>query len=109
MSDTKPVGQQFSHVYLRKDELLQDGPRVRRRISAWLGQCEDAQVKEGSDLGSFLLAEMGVDIVYQYGYDWKATFEKFRTVDFLDALTLTYKYFTRGAAVRSECATQTQM
>ncbi|GMO40832.1 hypothetical protein BwSF12_43370 [Bradyrhizobium ottawaense] len=95
MSDTKPVGQRFSHVYLRKDELLQDGPRARRRISAWLGQCQDAQSKEGADLGSFLLAEMGVDIVYQYGYDWKATFEKFNTVDFLDAVTLTYKYFTK--------------
>src|SRR5262249_35712258 len=97
MSDTKPkpVGQRFSHVYLRKDDLLQDSKRARRRIAAWLGECSDAATKETSDLGNFLVAELGVDLVYQYGWDWKATFEKFGTADFLDTLTLTYKYFTQ--------------
>ncbi|MCA1476760.1 hypothetical protein [Bradyrhizobium sp. NBAIM08] len=95
MSGTKPVGQRFSHVYLRKDELLQDSPRARRRIAAWLIECEDARSKEGSDLGSFLVAELGVDVVYQYGYDWKATLEGFGTVDFLDTISLIYRYFTQ--------------
>ncbi|WGD51222.1 hypothetical protein QA641_37995 [Bradyrhizobium sp. CB1650] len=108
MSDAKPIGQRFSHVYLRKDDLLQDSQRARRRIAAWLGECEDARSKERSDLGNFLVAELGVDVVYQYGYDWKATLEKFSIVDFLDTVSLIYRYLTQQRCQRlgdagSEC------
>ncbi|KJC52194.1 hypothetical protein [Bradyrhizobium sp. LTSP857] len=90
MSDTKPIGQRFSQVYLRRDELLQDSQRARRRLAAWLGASEDA-----SDLGEFLVAELGIDLVYQYGWDWVASLAKLGTPDFLDSITLAYRHFTQ--------------
>jgi hypothetical protein len=99
-SPERPTGERFSHVYLRRDEPLNDSPRARRRIAAWLGQSKDAASDNAPDLGSFLIGELGVDPVYQYGLDWKATFEKFGTPDFLDTITLTFRWFVqkRGRA-----------
>ncbi|MHC2578733.1 hypothetical protein ACVI1J_008973 [Bradyrhizobium diazoefficiens] len=90
MSNSQPpLGQRFSHVYLQRDELLQDSARARRRLAAWLGSSSDAQ-----DLGEFLVAELGIDLVYQYGWDWVASLAKLDTPDFLDSITLAFRHFT---------------
>ncbi|SCB37736.1 hypothetical protein GA0061098_1007169 [Bradyrhizobium shewense] len=90
MSDTEQSGQRFSHVYLRREELLQDSPRARRRVAAWIA----AIPKDAEDLGTFLVAELGIDVVLNYGVDWSTTLGRFSTADFLDSITLIYRHFT---------------
>ncbi|MCK1525620.1 hypothetical protein [Bradyrhizobium sp. 17] len=86
-----PTGQRFSHVYLRREELLQDSPRARRRIAAWLDPLKDTE-----ELGAFLVGEMGIDVAYGVtGVLWAETLRKFSKVDFLDTITLTYRYFNQ--------------
>ncbi|MCK1337155.1 hypothetical protein IVB38_14235 [Bradyrhizobium sp. 38] len=90
MSQIEQSGQRFSHVYLRRDELLQDSPRARRRLAAWIS----AIPKDAEDLGTFLIAELGIDLALNYGVDWTTTLGRFGAADFLDSITLMYRHFT---------------
>jgi hypothetical protein len=86
-----PLGQRFSHVYLRETELLQDSVRARRRLAAWLSGNRDTDGLEG-----FLVAELGVDVSWAFGsVNWPKTLENYTIVDFLDSITLTYRYFAQ--------------
>src|SRR5262245_34138080 len=83
-STDRPVGQRFSHVYLRPTELLQDSLRARRRLAALL-----FSMKDTDGLGSQLVAELGVDVVWGYQTVlWKETIARFEAHDFLDLITL---------------------
>ncbi len=87
MSGTESPGQRFSHLYLRREELLQDSPRARRRIASFVS----AIPKDAGDLGHFLVAELGIDVMWG---DWALTLSRFGTADFLDSITLIYRHFT---------------
>ncbi len=86
---TRPQGQRFSHVYLRSPDLLQDSERARRRAAAILDGIKDA-----NDAYSILPEKLGIDpVVGVYGgVNWRLTFKDFETRDFLDFITLVYRY-----------------
>ncbi|SFH94109.1 hypothetical protein [Bradyrhizobium sp. cf659] len=91
MSNTKPLGQRFSHVYLRRDDLLQDSQRARKRIATFLA----SHHKDCEGGGSFLVSELGIDVTYGYSsVDWSTTLANYGTSDFLDAITLICRFLT---------------
>lgn len=104
MSDANPLGQRFSHVYLRKDEFLQDSPRARRRVAALI-----ASTKDADGLGGFLISELGIDVIYgMANLDWASTLGKYTTPDFLDVITLAYRFLNqkRGRAMHDPGANE---
>jgi hypothetical protein len=95
-SSERPIGQRFSHVYLRSANLLQDSERARRRIGALVNSLKDAD-----GLSIYLTQELGVDPVWgMSSVLWSDTLRKFEPRDVFDFITLAFRFLTakkRGA------------
>lgn len=88
----RPVGKRFSHVYLARPDLLQDSERARRRVAALL---TSRNSKDIEGIYSILSQELGLDPVWGIsGVDWTSTFKRFETRDFLDFVTLAFRWLT---------------
>jgi hypothetical protein len=84
----RPLGQRFSHVYLRSDKLVQDSSRARRRTAGLFSDTGDLK-----DVGAFITRELGVDLPYGYvGVDWAKAFKSFEARDFLDIISVACRY-----------------
>jgi len=95
-SSERPIGQRFSHVYLTRHDLLQDSERARRRVAATLTARKDKDI-EG--LYGTLPHELGIDPVWgMSGVLWPETIKRFEARDFLDFITITFRFLTAKKA-----------
>jgi hypothetical protein len=79
MPDAPPIGQRFSHVYIKRGEPTQDSPRMRRRLAALIRTFSDL-----GDFGSVVPREIGINVPFRGFYDWEAFFRDCASQDALD-------------------------
>jgi len=84
-----PVGELFSRVYLERGAPLQDSPRFRNRLDAYLG----GHAADHRDLSAFLRREAGLIVRFPGYYDFTALFTNEPIEHVLDVITLIWKYF----------------
>lgn len=85
-------GERFSRLYAQPGELAQDSSRARHRIGALFGE---AIFKDRCDqIAAYLGREMGLLVPREGTHlsDWHAFVKECRTADFLDTITLVYRY-----------------
>jgi hypothetical protein len=85
-------GERFSRLYVQARELTQDSDRARYRIAALF---REAIFKDHAEpLAAYISREVGVPIRGGSGYSsyWNRFICECRTVDFLDTITLVYRY-----------------
>jgi hypothetical protein len=91
----RPLGQRFSHVYLRRADLLQDSPKARRRIAALLSAMDNDHLLDG--ISGLVTREIGVDLVF--GYDcinWPKSVRALDRAELLDLITIVFGRLTVG-------------
>lgn len=87
-SDIPPVGQRFTHVYVRRGEPVEDSPRMRRRLAALVQRIDDLR----GGLATAIHQEIGIDVPSGgYGYYWDDFFEGCALCDLLDVTTVAYR------------------
>jgi hypothetical protein len=101
MMDDEPKGARFLHLYLRSDELLPDSPRMRRRVGRLVGQYTGGG-QFGRAFPDFFFDETGLRSEPIYGEDteWSEYFLDIEIRDFLDSITLYYKWADEGGPGR---------
>jgi hypothetical protein len=88
MPDDPPIGQRFSHVYIKRGEPAQDSARMRRRIAALVRTFLDLD-----DFDSVVPHELGIDVPSTVGsVDWPSFFRECSLQDVLDFVTLAYRH-----------------
>jgi len=88
MSNTPPIGQRFSHVYLKRGVPASDSERMRRRISSFFYEFGFHDCNAGRNIE----LELGVDVPrFDYRYDYKSFFLRCELRDFLDAITIIWR------------------
>jgi hypothetical protein len=94
MPDDPPIGQRFSHVYIKRGEPAQDSPRMRRRIAALVGTFH---YLKGLHLD--VPQELGVDppSITMHSVNWAAFFRDCALQDVLDFVTVGYRYIDAQA------------
>src|SRR5262249_26872651 len=90
MSDP-PIGQRFSQLYLKRGEPMQDSQRMRRRLAALFYTFRDLTEKQ-RDFTSIVSLRLGVDVPYNFTYDWVALFRDAAIQDVLDLVTIVYQH-----------------
>ena len=90
MTDPKPQGKRFSHVYLDRGKPDNDSPTMRRRLAALIPSLPDLK-----DFGAELPRELGVEVPSsQWGYYWT----DFRDCDLtvaLETMTVAWRFLKR--------------
>lgn len=90
-----PEGQRFSLLYLQNEDVLQDCPRMRRRVARVISDCLGDSGRHLS-AARFLEAELGIGVSEVGGYgvyvDWERFLGNCSLVDFLDTVTLVYRF-----------------
>src|SRR5262249_34453913 len=87
---SRPEGQRFSRVYVDRGKPVDDSRRVRRQVAAVIHEMPDL-----NELPSIVPRELGLDLVWSgVGPDWPAFFNRIEVADFLDLITITYRYLT---------------
>jgi hypothetical protein len=89
-ASNRPLGERFSHVYLRENTApLQDSKRARRRVASVVGSMKDLD----GGFASFLSGELGIDVKWgSVGVRWIETIDSFALHDFLDLFTVASRY-----------------
>jgi hypothetical protein len=85
-------GERFSHLYLRPTERAQDSGRARHRVAALF---RDRIFKDHAErLAPYISREIGVALPGEgkYSAQWSEFIRECRTPDFLDAITVIYRY-----------------
>ena len=87
--EAEPVrlGERFSHVYRKRGEAVSDSPRLRRRFSALVHDTYGLHEFERE-----LEKELGVPVG---NAGWHAFFVNCDLSDFLDAVTIAYRYLLK--------------
>jgi hypothetical protein len=85
--ERKPSGERFSHVYLESGKMIKDAVRLRTRLSFAFS----ALGKWSEDEERYFMAELGVEVPYSYGYDWRRFIRTCELRDALDIVTLAYR------------------
>jgi hypothetical protein len=85
-------GERFSALYARPGAPAQDSGRARHRVGALFGETVFSQ--QTDRLAVFLGRELGVPVPGdgRYSSHWHQFFRECRTPEFLDAVTLIYRY-----------------
>lgn len=84
-----PDGLRFSHVYLKRDSILRDSIRFRKRLGGYYW--EHLNDYTGKIAGN-IQREIGIDIPFQFSsYSIPDLFEKAELRDLLDSITIIYK------------------
>jgi hypothetical protein len=87
----RPLGQRFSHVYLRPDQPLQDSQIARRRVAALIDSTKDME-----GFAQDVIGELGVDPTwYTSGVNWPDTVKRFSIGKFLDVFTVACRFLTK--------------
>jgi hypothetical protein len=89
MSDSKPLGQRFSHVYLEREKPKDDSPTMRRRLAALIRSLDDLR----GNLGPEIEREIGVGVqsATGLGYDWVEFFRECDLRVALDTITVAWR------------------
>jgi hypothetical protein len=91
MTDAKPQGERFSHVYLDRGKLAKDSPTMRRRLAALIPSLPDLK-----DFGAELPRELGVDVSSsQWGYYWVDFFRDCDLAVALETMTIAWRFLKR--------------
>jgi hypothetical protein len=95
MSDTnRPVGERFTHLYMR-GEPMQDSKRMRRRLTELVRTLP----LDNWQYVTFLRAELGLDQPWTTSMrDLVEWIFDLASSDFLDFITVTYRYLNNGQA-----------
>jgi hypothetical protein len=85
-------GERFTHLYLRPPERAQDSGRVRHRVGALFR--DRIFTDHAQRLAPFISREIGVSLPGdgKYSSQWSEFIRESRTPDFLDAITMIYRY-----------------
>jgi hypothetical protein len=85
-------GERFSRLYVQPRDLVQDSDRARYRIAALFR--ETIFNDHGERLAAYISREIGVPILGggRYSSHWNQFICECRTLDFLDTITLVYRY-----------------
>jgi hypothetical protein len=85
-------GERFSVLYLRPPERVQDSGRVRQRVAALFR--DRIFAAHGERLAPFIGREIGVSLPGEgkYSSQWSDFLRECRTPDFLDSITVIYRY-----------------
>lgn len=95
MSDTLPVGQRFSHVYLQRGTPASDSERMRRRILSIFIDLNSRAY--GVDRA--IQSELGVAVLLgPAGPNYQKFFVSCELRDFLDVITIVWRCFKRYGA-----------
>lgn len=92
MPDAPPIGQRFSHVYIKRGEPTQDSPRMRRRLAALIRTFSDL-----GDFGSVVPREIGINVPFRGFFDWEAFFRDCASQDALDIVTVACRHLEAAA------------
>ena len=103
------AGPFYSRLYLGSDELEDDCPRFRVRISAWFDQVCSYGGGEDMEVADIVKAELGINVPHRYmamgisraGFD--EYFAEAPLRDILDVVTVVYRFLARqGPPARAE-------
>lgn len=98
--DTTPIGQRYSHVYMKRGEPQQDSQRMRRRLAELIGYFGDLD----EEFPRTLTSELGIDVPAHAGVMGGANWPKFlrdcELQDLLDFITLAYRYLVARTGAR---------
>jgi hypothetical protein len=85
-------GEQFSDLYLQPGDLAHDSARVRHRVGALFG--ETLFSNHTKQLAAHLGRQLGVPVPGdgRHSSDWQQFMRDCRTADFLDTVTIVYRY-----------------
>jgi hypothetical protein len=85
-------GERFSELYLRQGDLAQDSGRARHRVGALFG--ETVLNTHAKPLADHLGRQLGVRVPGDGRHlsDWQQFIRECRTADFLDTVTVVYRY-----------------
>jgi hypothetical protein len=85
-------GERFSHLYVQPTDVVQDSSRARYRVAALLR--ESIFNEHGERLAMFISREVGLPIggSGRYSSHWSQFICDSRPLDFLDTITLIYRY-----------------
>jgi hypothetical protein len=87
-SAAPPIGQLFSRVYSQRGEPVQDSPKFRRRLGAYLSQNRD----DMQNARSHVEVEVGLRVpISGNSYDWRKLVETILLLELLDTITAIYK------------------
>lgn len=84
-----PQGKRFSHVYLRRDEQLEDSPRMRSRLGAAVFDAiKGLNLRE--EFAEFFSDETGIEQIYNWYYvnNWRDYCQEIVLIDALDMITI---------------------
>jgi hypothetical protein len=86
------AGERFTHLYLRPPERVQDSDRARHRVGALFR--EGIFANHAERLAPFLSREIGVSLPGEgkHASQWSEFIRDCRTPDFLDTITVIYRY-----------------
>ena len=85
-------GERFSRVYLHPGDPELDSSRARHRVGALFG--ESVFNHQAEQLAAYLSRELGVPVpgAGRHSYNWREFIRECRTPDFLDTITVVYRY-----------------
>jgi hypothetical protein len=85
-------GEQFSRLYLRPPDPVQDSTRARYRLSALLR--ERVFMQHAESLAAYVGREIGIPLSNdsRYSSQWDQFIRECRTADLLDIITVIYRY-----------------
>ena len=88
-----PEGLRFSHVYLKRDAILRDSIRFRKRLGGYYGEHLS---DHNSKIATEIKREIGIDVPFTYmSYNIQEFFERAELRDLLDSITLIYQLTLR--------------
>jgi hypothetical protein len=91
MTDPKPQGKRFSHVYLDRGKPDNDSATMRRRLAALIPSLPDLR-----DFGAELPRALGVDVPSsQWGYYWTDFFRDCDLTVVLETMTIAWRFLKR--------------
>ena len=105
IDNTPQKGRRFSHVYLDRGAPVSDSSRFRRRVTAFLYECSDRYRSfDLTRLARLIHLEIGLKVppTGYGGYDYHKFLEDISVVDFLDCITLFWRFAKRGSG--EKCA-----
>jgi hypothetical protein len=89
-----PLGKRFSQIYIERGEPKQDGPRFRKRLSAYFGQVLNSA--HGIQIAKNIELDLGLKAVsiggYNIYFDHSDFFMNAELKDLLDSITIIYEY-----------------
>jgi len=89
--DQPPQGKRFSHVYIKRGEPVQDGPRMRQRLASLIRNYDSTDLRERAE------RDLGIPGPLSTGRSWHELLEEWELKDVLDLVTIVYRQLVDDA------------